>query len=236
MVACSFITSGLRVFDISDLLHPKEIAYYVAPTQPRAENEFMASDFAMSKPVIVPSRREVWYTDGATGFNVLHVAEGVWPGASGAAARRHRRRGPRLPVAQRADRPAGHRASPPRDDPQGARAQLPAPRRKTKRSWRWCVKGGPGAVSVAFAKGRVALVGTTAARKRGVSSGSSTRRLRRSYRHRTAVGRSIVRADPRSTRIFGVRGGKVRHVAVTTARTIARPKLLRSYLRAAGLR
>ena len=32
VVACSFITSGLRVFDISDLLHPKEIAYYVAPT------------------------------------------------------------------------------------------------------------------------------------------------------------------------------------------------------------
>ncbi len=114
--------------------------------------------------------------------------------------------------------------------------KLPAPRRKTKRSWRWCVKGGPGAVSVTFAKGRVALVGTTAARKRGVSSGSSTRRLRRSYRHRTAVGRSIVRAGPRSTRIFGIRGGKVRSVAVTRARTIAHPKLLRSYLRAAGLR
>ena len=64
MVACSFITSGLRVFDITDLLHPQEIAYYVAPTQPRAENGFMASDFAMSKPVIVPDRREVWYTDG----------------------------------------------------------------------------------------------------------------------------------------------------------------------------
>ena len=56
IVACSMIISGLRVFDISDLLHPKEIAYYVAPTQPRAENEFMASDFAMSKPVIVPDR------------------------------------------------------------------------------------------------------------------------------------------------------------------------------------
>ena len=88
VVACSFITSGLRVFDISDLLHPKEIAYYVAPTQPRAENEFMASDFAMSQPAIVPSRREVWYTDGATGFNVLRVAPEVWPadpGAGGAA-------------------------------------------------------------------------------------------------------------------------------------------------------
>jgi LVIVD repeat len=79
VVACSFITSGLRVFDITDLLHPKEIAYYVAPMQPRAENGFMASDFAMSKPAIVPDRREVWYSDGATGFYVLRVAPEVWP-------------------------------------------------------------------------------------------------------------------------------------------------------------
>jgi hypothetical protein len=58
----------------------------VAPTQPRAENEFMASDFAMSKPVIVPARREVWYTDGATGFYALRVAESAWPAGSGASA------------------------------------------------------------------------------------------------------------------------------------------------------
>src|SRR3954447_22282023 len=38
VVACSFIVSGLRVFDISDVVHPKEIAYYVAPTNARAEN------------------------------------------------------------------------------------------------------------------------------------------------------------------------------------------------------
>ncbi len=55
IAACSFIASGLRVFDITDLEHPKEIAYYVAPTQPRAENGLMASDFAMSKPAIVPA-------------------------------------------------------------------------------------------------------------------------------------------------------------------------------------
>ena len=236
VVACSFITSGLRVFDISDLLHPKEIAYYVAPTQPRAENGFMASDFAMSKPVIVPSRREVWYTDGATGFNVLHVAEGVWPGASGAGGggTGTAARGCLSRNAAIARKGIGRvRLGMTR---KALARKLPAPQRRTKRSWRWCVKGGPGALSVTFAKGRVALVGTTAARKRGVSSGSSIRRLRRSYRHRTAVGRSIVRAGPRSTRIFGIRGGKVRHVAVTRARTIAHPKLLRSYLRAAGLR
>jgi hypothetical protein len=85
VVACSFITSGLRVFDVTDLAHPKEIAYYVAPTQPRAENGFMASDFAMSKPAIVPARREIWYSDGATGFYVLHVAADVWPAAAAGA-------------------------------------------------------------------------------------------------------------------------------------------------------
>ena len=146
VVACSFITSGLRVFDISDLLHPKEIAYYVAPTQPRAENGFMASDFAMSKPVIVPSRREVWYTDGATGFNVLHVAEGVWPGASGAGGAAAR--APRRAAACRATRRSAGRASGASASGMTRKAlarKLPAPRRKTKRSWRWCVKGGPGA-------------------------------------------------------------------------------------------
>ena len=80
IAACSFIASGLRVFDITDLEHPKEIAYYVAPTQPRAENGLMASDFAMSKPAIVPARHEVWYSDGATGFYVLRVAKSAWPG------------------------------------------------------------------------------------------------------------------------------------------------------------
>ena len=42
----------------------------------------MASDFAMSKPAFVPARHEIWYTDGATGFYVLRVANTTWPGTS----------------------------------------------------------------------------------------------------------------------------------------------------------
>ena len=43
--------------------------------------------------------------------------------------------------------------------------RVPAPRRRTKHSWRWCVKGGKGTVSAAFTRhGRVALVTTTAPR------------------------------------------------------------------------
>jgi hypothetical protein len=79
IVACSFIASGLRLFDISDLLHPREIGYYVAPPAPRSENAYMASDFAMSKPAFAPERREVWWTDGTSGFYVLRVDKSVWP-------------------------------------------------------------------------------------------------------------------------------------------------------------
>ena len=87
IVACSFIASGLRVFDISDLVHPKEIGYYVAPPDPRSENEYMASDFAMSKPAFDMARHEIWWTDGTSGFYVVRLDDGVWPqaGAGGVA-------------------------------------------------------------------------------------------------------------------------------------------------------
>ena len=228
VVACSFIASGLRVFDISDLLHPKEIAYYVAPTQPRAENEFMASDFAMSQPAIVPSRREVWYTDGTAGFNVVRVAADVWPGSAAAGGPASARNGAcvsRTPVGRRG---IGRiRLGMTR---KVLARRLPAPRRKTKRSWRWCVKGGKGSVAAAFSKsGRVALVARAPA-------GITRAQLRRRYPRRQVLGDSLVRAGARSSRIFGVRGGKVRYVAVAAPRTIARRQLLRSYVRNAGLR
>jgi hypothetical protein len=79
IVACSFIASGLRVFDISDLTSPKEIAYFVSPTLSRAENGFSPSDFAMSQPAFAPERHEIWYADGTTGFYALRVNGDVWP-------------------------------------------------------------------------------------------------------------------------------------------------------------
>ena len=91
-MACSFIASGLRVFDISDLTHPKEVAYYVAPTQPAVENGYQASDFAMSKPAFAPARREIWFTDGTSGFYVLRVDKRVWPQAAPRAPSCQRRR------------------------------------------------------------------------------------------------------------------------------------------------
>jgi hypothetical protein len=82
IVACSFILSGLRVFDIRDPYHPKELAYFVAPPRPSpvfAEQ----SNYAMSAPAFAPGRREIWYSDGNSGFYALRVARGVWPFGGG---------------------------------------------------------------------------------------------------------------------------------------------------------
>jgi hypothetical protein len=89
LLACSFIVSGLRLFDISDITKPREIAYYVAPAQARPENQGQESNYAMSQPAFVPERREVWFTDATGGFYALRVAADAWPaGADGGACRR----------------------------------------------------------------------------------------------------------------------------------------------------
>jgi hypothetical protein len=81
IVACSFISSGLRVFDISDITHPKEIAYFVAPETAAVENGLDSSNFAMSQPVLIPERKEIWYSDGPSGFYAVRLTNGVWPTA-----------------------------------------------------------------------------------------------------------------------------------------------------------
>jgi hypothetical protein len=84
IAACSFISSGLRVFNISDPLHPREIAYYIAPFVHAPENGEDGSNFAMSKPAFAPERREIWYTDGSSGFYVLRLPSALWPDPTGA--------------------------------------------------------------------------------------------------------------------------------------------------------
>jgi hypothetical protein len=73
IVACSFILSGLRVFDIRDPLHPAEIAYFNPP------GTAAAPYVAMSAPAFVQERGEIWYTDGNYGFYALKVTNGAWP-------------------------------------------------------------------------------------------------------------------------------------------------------------
>jgi hypothetical protein len=73
ILACSFILSGLRVFDIRDPLNPKEIAYFNPPTSTGTPY------CAMSAPAFVPERNEIWYTDANYGFYALRLTNGVWP-------------------------------------------------------------------------------------------------------------------------------------------------------------
>ena len=103
--------------------------------------------------------------------------------------------------------------------------------------FRYCVAGG-GATHLAFSRpGDLRLVASTARRHRarGIGAGSSLRSLRRVYPRAYNVGRGLL-ASRRSSRIvFGVRGSRVRFVAAAGRREVQRPRLLRYYLRRAGL-
>ena len=79
IVACSMILSGLRIFDVRDPFHPKEIAYFNAPIQPQSRTGGVGSAYAMSAPAFAPERGEIWYSDGNSGFWSLRVTNGVWP-------------------------------------------------------------------------------------------------------------------------------------------------------------
>ncbi len=79
IVACSMIVSGLRVFDIRNPAKPVETAYFNAAIPRRATPYVTASNFAMSAPAFVPERKEIWYTDGLSGFYVLRLNDAGWP-------------------------------------------------------------------------------------------------------------------------------------------------------------
>jgi len=80
IVACSMILSGLRIFDIRDPAHPKEVAYFNSPVHERTVTvPAPASNWAMSSPSFVPERKEIWYSDGYNGFYVVRVTNGAWP-------------------------------------------------------------------------------------------------------------------------------------------------------------
>jgi hypothetical protein len=109
IVACSMITSGLRVFDIRDPENPREIAYFVAPPSSVSATGSTFIDeranFAMSQPAFAPERGEIWYSDGTSGFYALKVDEDVWPFPAGESGPRPRLRltvrPRRVPVGQR---------------------------------------------------------------------------------------------------------------------------------------
>lgn len=85
LLACSFILSGMRAFDIRDPLRPREIAYFNAPIPPANAAEQALSSvplnaaFAMSAPAFATERHEIWYSDGNFGFFNVRVTNNAWP-------------------------------------------------------------------------------------------------------------------------------------------------------------
>jgi hypothetical protein len=235
IVACSMILSGLRVFDIRDPRSPREIAYFNSPVTPRiippAGIVPDESNWAMSSPSFVPQRGEIWYSDGLSGFYAVRVTNGVWPFGAGAGARNCLAR--RSPIGPRNVGRVRLGYS------RGRLRRLPLePVQITRRSYRYCVKRSSGRVSAVFSRrGRVALVTTTARvhGNRGVRPGSSARVLRRAYPRRRALGRGLYRANRRSPRLIGVRGGRVRFVAVASRSLLRSRSALRRHLGLAGL-
>jgi hypothetical protein len=77
IVACSFIASGLRVFDIRDPLHPREAAYFNMP----APNglPLKSGAYAMSAPTFDLKHQELWFADGDSGFWAVKLTNGAWP-------------------------------------------------------------------------------------------------------------------------------------------------------------
>jgi hypothetical protein len=115
------------------------------------------------------------------------------------------------------------------------------PVRRTRRSYRYCVKRSSGRVAAVFSsrsrRARVRLVTTTARGhgNRGVRARSKAARFRRAYPNRRRIGGGLYRAGPRSRRVFGVRRGRVRFIAVADRRLLRSRRALRRYVRLAGL-
>jgi len=81
LLACSAFEQGLRLFDIRDPSHPKEIAYYNnggdGTRQPGGWGA-VYSAYAAAMPQFDPVNQEIWYTDHDQGFYVVKPTNGTW--------------------------------------------------------------------------------------------------------------------------------------------------------------
>ncbi len=72
IMACSWFGSGMRVMDIRDPYHPKELAYY----NPAAATSQLG---IVARPVVRAEKGEIWFTGAGGGFYVVKFEAGVWP-------------------------------------------------------------------------------------------------------------------------------------------------------------
>jgi hypothetical protein len=78
IAGCSMILSGLRLFDIRDVKHPREVAYFNKPvTKPTKLTVLADGAYAMSQPAWDVENNSVWYTDTNSGFYIVRLTNGV---------------------------------------------------------------------------------------------------------------------------------------------------------------
>jgi hypothetical protein len=75
-LACGYFDSGIRVYDIRDPAHPKEIAYWVPPAPP---GEF---GWCAAIPILDASKGVLYSSCANSGVVALKFRHGVWPFAS----------------------------------------------------------------------------------------------------------------------------------------------------------
>jgi microsomal dipeptidase-like Zn-dependent dipeptidase len=151
------------------------------------------------------------------------------------------------------------------DGPDALLRRAGQPRIRADRRWTWCATGGGEVTAALTPDGRVALAATTARGHRalGAGTGAKARRLRtrgkrrgfrtvaaakprtlvirrgarRPLRVRRLANGLFVKSAGRGKRfVYGIRGNRVRFVAVAARSASPSPKALRAYLRVAGLR
>jgi hypothetical protein len=110
--------------------------------------------------------------------------------------------------------------------PDQLRARAVQPGSTRKGVYRYCVDGTRGSVDAVVDRGRVRLVTSTAR-----STLPSVKAVPK--RRRLATG--LYRAAPRSSRVVGIRKGKVSYVGVTEPSIVRDVRVLRTFLRRAGL-
>jgi hypothetical protein len=77
----SWLSSGVRIFDIRDPAHPKEIAYYNPPARPEITNpqgEYWISagwDSTPSRVWYRPETGHIWFVSAANGFQVIELVD-----------------------------------------------------------------------------------------------------------------------------------------------------------------
>jgi hypothetical protein len=90
LVACAYFEGGLRVFDIRDPLHPKEVAYYkpparrseshpgslfFTPTGPGTSPPDHTADSVITVPWFRNNGEEIWFTSEDNGFQVVRFSD-----------------------------------------------------------------------------------------------------------------------------------------------------------------